>query len=186
MISGQTNEQQSAEQLAQRLSKAADHEEIRQVVYRYCRGIDRRKFELVRNCYHPDGTDDHGDYRGGIDGFIDYVTKGLSIWQTTTHFIGNVGIESTGDSARVESYGVATHRRGVTGERPALDFVAGIRYVDDFERRNGIWLIATRVCLIDWTRTDLVEGKGWTRPLEYTQPSPDGNDPVFAPSLRNL
>jgi SnoaL-like domain len=182
MISGQTDDQK----LARRLLEAADHEEIRQVVYRYCRGIDRRQFQLVRDCYHPEGTDDHGDYRGGIDGFIEYVTKGLSIWQTTTHFIGNVGIEVLGDKARVESYGVATHRRAATGTRPALDFVAGIRYVDDFERRDEKWLIATRVCLIDWTRTDNVEAKGWTRPGDYTQPSADEHDPVFVADLREL
>ena len=27
---------------------------IRDVVMRYCRGIDRRQFELVRDCYHAD------------------------------------------------------------------------------------------------------------------------------------
>ena len=31
--------------------------------------------------------------------------------------------------------------------------VLGLRYVDRFERRNGRWLIARRVCAFDWTYT---------------------------------
>ena len=39
-------------------------EQIRDVVYRYARGVDRRDFALVRGCYHPDATDDHGRFVG--------------------------------------------------------------------------------------------------------------------------
>ena len=170
----------------QRMARVVDQEEIRQVIYQYCRGIDRRQFDIVRRCYHDDGTDDHGNYRGGVDGFIDYATKELAIWETTTHFIGNVLIEPVGDQARAESYAVATHRLAARGDRPARDFVAAVRYVDDFERRDGEWRIATRVCLVEWTRTDPVEAKGWTRPDSYPQPRPDRQDPVFAESLRAL
>ena len=31
--------------------------------------------------------------------------------------------------------------------------VIGLRYVDRFERRDGRWLIAKRVCAFDWTYT---------------------------------
>ena len=129
MTADETNER--------RLTRLADHDDIRQVIYRYCRGIDRRQFDLVRDCYHEDGTDDHGNYRGGIDGFIEFVTKELAVWELTTHFIGNLLIEcdGDGDSARAESYAVATHRLAARVDRPAKDFVAGVRYVDDFERR---------------------------------------------------
>ena len=180
MTADETNER--------RLTRLADHDDIRQVIYRYCRGIDRRQFDLVRDCYHEDGTDDHGNYRGGIDGFIEYVTKELAVWELTTHFIGNLLIEcdGDGDSARAESYAVATHRLAARVDRPAKDFVAGVRYVDDFERRAGQWKIATRVCLVDWTRTDPVEAHGWTRPDTYAKPRHDRDDPVFAKSLRDL
>ena len=33
------------------------------------------------------------------------------------------------------------------------DMVLGLRYVDRFERRDGRWLIAKRVCAFDWTYT---------------------------------
>ncbi len=31
--------------------------------------------------------------------------------------------------------------------------VLGLRYVDRFERRDGRWLIAARVCAFDWSST---------------------------------
>ena len=39
-----------------RLARLADRLEIRDVVYRYCRGIDRREYDLVRSCYHHDAV----------------------------------------------------------------------------------------------------------------------------------
>ncbi|MEI6002085.1 hypothetical protein H3V53_34635 [Paraburkholderia bengalensis] len=36
---------------------------------RYCRGIDRIDWDLVRTCYHPDAFDEHGSSGGGrLDG----------------------------------------------------------------------------------------------------------------------
>jgi len=32
---------------------------ITEVLYRYCRGVDRRDWELLRSCYHPEAQDDH-------------------------------------------------------------------------------------------------------------------------------
>jgi len=53
--------------LPARLRTLLDRQEIADVVARYCRGIDRRDFDLVRTCYHPDGTDRHTGFLGGID-----------------------------------------------------------------------------------------------------------------------
>jgi hypothetical protein len=38
----------------------------------------------------------------------------------------------------------------------SCDLVAGLRYVDRFEHRNGEWRIAKRVCVFEWRRTDPV------------------------------
>jgi hypothetical protein len=53
--------------LSARLRTLLDRQEIADVVARYCRGIDRRDFDLVRACYHPDGADRHTGFSGGID-----------------------------------------------------------------------------------------------------------------------
>ncbi len=41
---------------------------IARVLYTYSRAADRFDLELMRSCYWPDGTDDHGSYNGGLDG----------------------------------------------------------------------------------------------------------------------
>ena len=181
-----------------RFARLADIEEIRDVIFRYCRGIDRMQLDLVRACYHPDGTDNHGEFVGGVDGFVDYLADVLLLWESTSHFVGNIAIDVdanvtgdghanvTGDWARVETYCMAHHRRAARADRPAVDFLAAVRYIDDFERRDGYWKIRTRVCVTDWTRTDPVPDRGWVRPDYYAQPRRDATDPVFAPDLRGV
>ena len=182
--------EQNEDECSGRLQMVIDREEIRAVVYRYCRGIDRMQFDLVRSCYHPDATDDHGDFVGGVGDFVDYVTGLLPSFQSTSHFVGNMLIEldwaGNRHQARVETYCVANHRRRAVGDRPANDFVVGLRYVDDFERRDGQWAIRTRVCVTDWCRTDPIPVHGWVRPEHYVQPLRNANDPVFADDLRTV
>ncbi|MCJ7436647.1 MAG: nuclear transport factor 2 family protein, partial [Acidimicrobiia bacterium] len=55
------------------LQDLAAQQEIRDVLIRYTRGIDRMDADLVRSTYHPDAHDDHGAYQGGVDGFIEWV-----------------------------------------------------------------------------------------------------------------
>src|SRR5215207_1086948 len=97
-----------------------DQQHIRDVIYRYCRGIDRCDYELVRSCYHPDAIDDHGDYVGDIEGFLDHVRQGLPRFERTMHFIGNVLVEvdARGQRARAESYIVAYHHLRQSTTKP--------------------------------------------------------------------
>lgn len=169
-----------------RVQRVVDQQEIRDVIYRYCRGIDRCDYDLVRSCYHVDATDDHGDFRGGVDEFIAYVQRGLPRFERTMHFIGNVLVEPTGDRSRAESYIVAYHRLAASRSKPERDFVAGLRYVDDFQRRDGEWRIAARVCAFEWSRIDPVAPGGWSPDPAATLGRRDGSDAVFAPSIADL
>ena len=65
-----------------KLQKLVDEAEIRQVHIRYCRGIDRMDWALVRSCYHPDAIDRHGAYEGGVEGFIEWAAKLLPTFGT--------------------------------------------------------------------------------------------------------
>jgi hypothetical protein len=133
-----------------------DEAAIRNVHLRYCRGVDRMDWELIRDCYHADGTDDHGSYKGGVDGFIDWLKQAMPKWQSTTHFTGNQLVEVTGDSAWAEHYALVTHRRAATAEAGAADCVVSVRYVDRMERRAEEWRIAHRTVIADWDRVDPV------------------------------
>ena len=134
---------------------------VERVLLGYARGIDRLDFDLVRACYWPEATDDHGGYSGGVDGFIEFVRGALARFERTNHFLGNLLIDVDLDAgvARAETYCVAHHRYVDAAGRDA-DMTAGLRYVDRFERRTDEWRIARRVCAYDWRRTDPVDGDG--------------------------
>ena len=111
---------------------------IARVLATYCRGADRLDLELTRSCHWPDGTDDHGSYRGGVDDFIEFVGPALQRFERTNHFLGNtlIDVDLTHDVARAETYAVAYHRfHDADGQE--MDMVAGLRYVDRFERRGS-------------------------------------------------
>ena len=124
----------------------------------YSRGVDRYDFELVRSCYWPDGTDDHGSFVGGVDDVITFVEKSLNRFERTAHFLGNmlIDVDLSRDVALSETYAVAFHRYTDPDGYPT-DMWAGLRYVDRFERRDGQWRIRRRVCAYEWRRTDRVE-----------------------------
>ena len=44
------------------MQQIIDREEIRDLMMRYARGVDRGDWETVRAVYHPDARDDHGDF----------------------------------------------------------------------------------------------------------------------------
>jgi SnoaL-like domain len=137
---------------------------IARVLCTYSRAADRFDLDLMRSCYWPDATDDHGSFIGDVDAFIAFVGPALQRFERTNHFLGNmlIDVDLVDDEARAETYAVAYHRfHDTVGQ--ATDMVAGLRYVDRFERRDGEWRIAERVCAFEWRRTDpvAVEGSGF-------------------------
>jgi hypothetical protein len=134
---------------------------IARVLNTYSRGADRCDLQLMRSCYWPDATDDHGSYRGGVDGFIEFVGPALQRFERTNHVLGNmlIDVDLENGVARAETYAVAYHRYHDAAGRET-DMVAGLRYVDRFERRDDEWRIAERVCAFEWRRTDPVVGEG--------------------------
>jgi len=135
----------------------------------------------VQSCYHPDATDEHGSFSGGVDAYIDWAFGLLRRYDTTMHLLGPTLVELAGDVALAETYGIAHHRAA-----PALDgtfdakrnLVTGFRYVDRFERRDGAWRIATRIATTEWSRIDDPAG-WWSVPVHLRRGSRDEKDPVY-------
>ena len=51
----------------------SDRHEIRAVLERYCRAVDRGDLDLLLSVYHPDATDDHGMYSGNGHEFAHWL-----------------------------------------------------------------------------------------------------------------
>lgn len=106
-----------------------DKAEIREAHMRYCRGIDRMDFDLVRSCYHPDSIDRHGAYEGGVEGFVKWAGEVLPLFDTTMHFTGNQYVKVAGNVAFAEHYAQAFHRTKPTDGQPVADWIVNVRYV---------------------------------------------------------
>jgi hypothetical protein len=122
-------------------------EEIGDVIKQLARGTDRLDAQAIVGAYHPDGFDDHNSFRGPPAAFAQWVGEVLSAFEATMHFVGSPSVRLDGDTAQVDTYCVAHHIRADN------DLIIGLRYIDRFERRDGVWLIARRVCAFDWTYT---------------------------------
>lgn len=137
--------------VADQVAWLVDQQSVRDVVARYCRGIDRLDMELVRDCYHPGALDHHTGFDGPVEEFLTWVQPQLARLGGTHHMIGNQLVELHGDEAVAESYAIATHWSH-TGERGNL--TTGVRYVDHLSRRQGRWAITERWAVRDWGRAE--------------------------------
>ncbi|GAB2635521.1 nuclear transport factor 2 family protein [Prescottella soli] len=131
-----------------------DKQAIYEVVLRYCRGIDRLDYDLIRSAYHPDGIDHHTGFDGPVDEYIQWLRCKIETFDGTMHFVGNHYVELFGDRAISETYSTATHWGGGPAGPAGLNFTSGARFVDLMERRDGMWAISERWAIREWTRSD--------------------------------
>ncbi len=134
-----------------RLQALLDRTEILDCLARYARGMDRLDRELARSAYHDDAVDDHVGFVGGVDDFLDWSFAYHGTQVRHQHYITNHSIDPDGDMAHVESYYLLV---GTDRDEAAPLTISGGRYVDRFERRDGRWGIAARMCIVEW-RTEL-------------------------------
>lgn len=129
-----------------------DKEVIRELLVRFCRAIDRADEGLLRTMYHPDGTDDRHGVKRTAPEYIDWLLKWLKTVKLTAHTVSNMLIDVEGDAAYGETYFHAYHR--LEHEGKDYDLFVGGRYLDRFERRDGVWRIASRRVVYDWNRRE--------------------------------
>ena len=131
--------------------------DIEDCMKRYARGVDRRDWAMVRNCFHDDATDSHGEFHGNGDQFIEWVKARHTEVPFSMHYLLNCLVEfQSANVAAVETYFWAIQRRegqAVDSGATAIEHEVFGRYVDRFERRGGAWRIAERKVVYDSTRT---------------------------------
>jgi hypothetical protein len=177
-----------------RIARLLDRQEIQDLLARYCRAVDRRDWAKLGDVFHADAHDDHGEYKGGVEGFLAWVKQRHASIGQSMHFLGNCLIEFAGDDvALVETYFVASQRLGAEAgpaarkmlEQCGADSAGAVdldvlgRYIDRMERRaGGPWKIARRTVAFDAVRARPATG-GPLNPL-WGQARRDPDDPVFA------
>jgi SnoaL-like domain len=140
-------------QLEAKLRELIDRQEIWSLLLRYGRGIDRLDRELIRSIYWDDAVDDHHTFVGSADDFIDWALSHTRDQNTVHHHgVGNHYVELDGDDAHGETYYTFI---GANRKPPHLLSIG--RYIDHYQRRDGVWKIANRVCVIE-KLFDLADG----------------------------
>jgi hypothetical protein len=131
-----------------RLERAADTLEIRDVLTRYCQGVDRCDFDLAASAFHADSTENHGPFVGRSLDFLNVVMPMLRQCEALARHITSMSVKLDGNTALSEAYWLAFLREAT------VDNIQSGRYLDRFERRNGEWRIAARLAVIDWWRIE--------------------------------
>jgi hypothetical protein len=144
------------------LQRSADRMAIQDCLHRYARGIDRRNWDFLRSAFHPGATLEQGDFKGTIEEMIETVKLRHAAIEQSAHLLTNILIEfDAPDGAVVESYFLALLRNGNlpamvrvalgvdAGDVGKVDMQSLGRYIDRFEKRDGQWKIARRVCVAE-------------------------------------
>lgn len=156
------------------LQELVDKQEIRDVLARYARGVDRDDWALVRDCFTADATDDHGVVKGSVDNLVVEAREILHPFCGITHNLCQSYIEVDGDEASAETYALTTRRRSSPDGPGEVATFSGLRYVDRLRKVGGRWRIAERVTTMEWTTT--VSGSEWTPPGVFTVGRRDRSD----------
>lgn len=140
------------------LTALIDERATTDVLMRYAAGVDTGDMALLRSAYPESCVDErcrasHGGWQLAGRPAANMRTPGRG----STHLFSNVPTEFDGDAAAVESYGsamvVETQLDGEVHHRVA------VRYLDRFERRDGVSGIVHRRVIRDWTRVETVPAR---------------------------
>ena len=140
--------------LEERLKEFEDRQAIHDALMRYCRGVDRADGNLIASAFHPDAIADHGMIVFTGENIGPALTKIENAVAGNMHFVGNELIEIEGDVAFAEFYFISFSEIERQGE--TLMIWRGARYVDRWEKRDGVWKISYRIVPGGWNRVDPV------------------------------
>lgn len=154
--------------------------EITDRIHLYAHCVDRRRWEMLDQVFHDDATwwvssiGSEKAWREAMESSRDLFAVALG---PTHHQVGNILISIDGDTAASETLITAYHR--VRADAPlggmfggtgyAYDLLAGGRYLDSWERRDGEWKLARRRIHSEW---------------RHLQPAADGILSTYPPRAR--
>ena len=168
-----------------RLDALLDKQDILECLTRFSRGMDRLDRTLFLSAFHEDATIAAGPFVGSPTELYDWAGPMHEQGQTATHHnLLNATYDIQGDVAHTETYYLFVGRN-----RDDSNWIAGGRYIDRLERRDGEWRIALRTNAIEWS------GLTPTLPIPFADvpgifdngaPSRSKDDPSYRRPLANV
>lgn len=151
------------EQIRGTLRYLSDRQAILDCITRESRGRDRHDAEMTAGCYSADGADEHGLFITPGPEYGEKANAGhRAAFSANSHNLTNHTCRIEGDIAYCETY--------VMGGLLSLDQqtckIALGRYIDELQRRGGVWKIKLRRTVIDmvaegdasWLKTPAISG----------------------------
>lgn len=133
--------------MAARLQHLLERQDILDCLIRFSRGMDRFDRELFLSAFHADAIIAAGPFVGGPVELYDWASRLHEQGQSATHHnLLNHSCDIDGDTAHTETYYLFVGRN-----RDETNWIAGGRYIDRLERREGAWRIALRTNAIEWS-----------------------------------
>jgi len=126
-----------------RIRTLVDRAEIGELVARYCDRLDGYDIDGVSLTFTEDARTDYGPGRGGSvigrDAIRSRIERGQAAFRRTHHQVGHQTIEIDGDDASGIVAALTWHER-----HDGTQELLALRYVDEYRRVEGQWLIAAR------------------------------------------
>lgn len=167
-----------------KLERLLERQDILDCLIRFSRGMDRFDRDLFLSAFHSDAVIAAGPFVGGPEGIYDWAAELHEHGQSATHHnLLNHTCDIDGDVAHAETYYLFVGRN-----RDETNWIAGGRYIDRLERREGQWKIALRTNAIEWS------GMVPTLPIPFADvpgidlngvPSRSKDDPSYQRPLTN-
>ena len=167
-----------------RLEELLDRQDILDCLIRFSRGMDRFDRGLFLSAFHSDAVVAAGPFVGGPVELYEWAANLHEQGQSATHHnLLNHSCDIDGNVAHTETYYLFVGRN-----RDDTNWLAGGRYIDRLERREGIWKIALRTNAIEWS------GMVPTLPIPFADvpgihsngtPSRSHNDPSYSRPMTN-
>ncbi|QIG80806.1 nuclear transport factor 2 family protein [Stakelama tenebrarum] len=173
-----------AEDRDARIDRLLELEDIRACLTRFSRAMDRFDRELFLSAFHDDAVIAAGPFVGSAADCYDWAVPMHEEGQyATQHCLLNQTIDIDGDTAHAETY-----YQFIGRNRDESNWMAGGRYLDRLEKRDGAWRIAMRMNIIEWS------GMLPTLPVPFGDlpdiglnglPARDRSDPSYRRPLEN-
>jgi hypothetical protein len=130
-----------------RLENLLDRQDILDCLIRFSRGMDRFDRELFLSAFHADAVIAAGPFVGGPTELYEWASALHDQGQASTHHnLLNHTCDIKDNIAHTETYYWFVGRN-----RDDTNWIAGGRYIDRLERRDGVWKIALRTNAIEWS-----------------------------------
>lgn len=141
------------------IADLAARQKISDLQVLYCRGIDRCDIDTLKAVFWPDGITRWGDPETNAWAWADITVSRLKGMARTQHSITNAIVELDGARGTGE-----VHCRAYLESPDGHSIMVGGRYLDRYERRDGVWKISYRAYVLDWNANGPATGV-WDGPL---------------------